>query len=74
MRIQSTTIPLKFESSVQCYHLAELARGDFNQDGHEDSLVAIQWHYLEGSGAGVELLLVEAVVNRPLKATPFPLP
>ena len=40
----------------------------------EDSLVAIQWQYLEGSGVGVELLLVEAAANRPLKATPFPLP
>ena len=30
--------------------------------------------HLEGSGSGVELLLVEALANRPLKATYFPLP
>jgi len=51
-----------------------MARGDFNHDGFEDSLVAIQWRYVEGSGAGVEFLLVEAVANKPLKATRFPLP
>ncbi len=73
-RFQSTATTLKFESDVKRYHLTELARGDLNHDGHEDSLVAIQWHYLEGSGAGVELLLVEALANRPLKATYFPLP
>jgi hypothetical protein len=67
-------ISVQFEFSGRRYYLAELARGDFNHDGQEDSLVAIQWHYLEGSGAGVELLLVEAAANRPLKATYFPLP
>jgi hypothetical protein len=65
---------VQFEFNGKRYYLAELARGDFNNDGLEDSLVAIQWHYLEGSGAGVELLLVEAVANRSLKASRFPLP
>lgn len=65
---------VQFEFNGKRYYLAELARGDFNHDGLEDSLVAIQWQYLEGSGAGVELLLVEAVANRPLKATHFTLP
>jgi len=65
---------VQFEFNGKRYHLAELARGDFNHDGAEDSLVAIQWRYLEGSGAGVELLLVEATASRPLKATCFPLP
>lgn len=65
---------VQFEFNSKRYYLAELARGDFNNDGLEDSLVAIQWHYLEGSGAGVELLLVEAVANRSLKASRFPLP
>jgi hypothetical protein len=60
---------VQFEFNGKRYYLAELARGDFNHDGHEDSLVAIQWHYLEGTGVGVELLLVEA-----LKASRFPLP
>ena len=71
---QSAATTLKFESAVRRYHLIELARGDFNYDGHEDSLVQVNWHNLEGSGSGVELLLVEALANRPLKATYFPLP
>jgi hypothetical protein len=65
---------VQFEFNGKRYYLAELARGDFNRDGLGDSLVAIQWQYLEGSGSGVELLLVEALANRPLKATYFPLP
>ena len=65
---------VQFEFNGKRYYLAELARGDFNHDGIEDSLVAIQWHYLEGSGVGGELLLVEAVANRSLKASRFPLP
>ena len=65
---------VQFEFNSKRYYLAELARGDFNHDGFEDSLVAVQWQYLEGSGAGVELLLVEAAANRSLKATYFPLP
>ena len=65
---------VQFEFNGKRYYLAELARGDFNQDGLEDSLVAIQWQPLEGTGVGVELLLVEAAANRPLKATYFPLP
>jgi hypothetical protein len=67
-------ISVQFEFNGKRYCLAELARGDFNHDGFEDSLVVILWHDLEGSGSGVELLLVEAVANRPLKATYFPLP
>ena len=65
---------VQFEFNGKRYYLAELARGDFNQDGFEESLVAIQWQPLEGSGVGVELLLVEAVANRSLKASRFPLP
>ena len=65
---------VQFEFNGKRYCLAELARGDFNHDGFEDSLVVILWHNLEGSGSGVELLLVEALANRPLKATYFPLP
>lgn len=70
----SDQISVQFEFDGKRYYLTELARGDFNHDGFEDSLVAIQWRYLEGSGAGVELLLVEAAANKPLKATRFPLP
>jgi len=69
----SDQISIQFEFNGKRYYLTEMARGDFNRDGFEDSLVAIQWHYVEGSGAGVELLLVEAVGNQPLRATPFPL-
>ena len=65
---------VQFEFNGKRYCLAELACGDFNHDGFEDSLVVILWHDLEGSGSGVELLLVEALANRPLKATYFPLP
>jgi len=64
---------VQFEFDGKRYYLTELARGDFNHDGFEDSLVAIQWRYVEGSGAGVKLLMVEAVGNQPLKAAPFPL-
>jgi len=69
----SDQISVQFEFDGKRYYLTELARGDFNHDGFEDSLVAIQWRYVEGSGVGVELLLVEAVANRSLKATRFPL-
>jgi len=67
-------ISVQFEFDGKRYCLAEMARGDFNHDGLEDSLVVILWHYLEGSGSGLELLLVEATANRSLKATRFPLP
>lgn len=43
---------VQFEFNSKRYYLAELARGDFNHDGLEDSLVAIQWQPLEGSGWG----------------------
>lgn len=32
---------LQFESLDKTYHLTELARGDFNGDGFEDTLVAV---------------------------------
>jgi len=69
----SDQISIQFEFDGKRYCLAEMARGDFNHDGFEDSLVVILWHDLEGSGSGVEFLLVEAVANRSLKAAPFPL-
>ena len=70
-RFQSTATTLKFESDVKRYHLTELARGDLNHDGHEDSLVAIQWHYLEGSGLGTVIVLVQRIEGKPLTIQPF---
>jgi hypothetical protein len=65
---------VQFEFSGKRYCLSETARGDFNQDGSEDSLVLVIWHYLDGSGGGVQFLLVEAFATPTLKATYFPLP
>jgi hypothetical protein len=67
-------ISVQFEFNGKRYCLSETARGDFNQDGFEDSLVVILWHYLDGSGGGFQFLLVEAFATSTLKATYFPLP
>lgn len=74
LKFQSTATTLKFESTIQRYHLTELARGDYNHDGVEDSLVQVNWHYVEGSGGGVNLLLVQGSATGPLIATFFQLP
>ena len=50
------------------------ARCDYDHDGVEDSLVQVSWHYVEGSGAGVALLLVQGSATAPLTVTFFPLP
>jgi hypothetical protein len=65
---------VQFEFNGKRYCLSETARGDFNHDGFEDSLVVILWHYLDGSGGGFQFLLVEAFATPTLKATHFPLP
>jgi len=62
---------VQFEFNGKRYCLAELARGDFSHDGFEDSLVVILWHDLEGSGSGVELLLVQHVNKQPLTVRPY---
>ena len=62
---------VQFELNGKRYYLAELACGDFNHDGFEDSLVAIQWHYLEGSGLGTVILLVQRIEGKPLTIQPF---
>lgn len=62
---------VQFEFNGKRYYLAELARGDFNHDGLEDSLVAIQWHYLEGSGLGTVIVLVQRIEGKPLTIQPF---
>lgn len=62
---------VQFEFNGKRYYLAELARGDFNHDGLEDSMVAIQWHYLEGSGLGTVILLVQRIEGEPLTIQPF---
>ena len=64
---------MKFEDTSRTYHLVELARGDYNHDGVEDSLVQMNWRYVEGSGAGIELLLVQRSATGPLTVTLFPL-
>lgn len=70
-RFVSTATTLKFESSVRTYHLTELARGDFNSDGFEDSLVEVIWHYREGTGLGCSFLLVQRVEGKQLTIQPF---
>ena len=62
---------MTFEDSVRTYHLTELARGDFNGDGFEDSLVEVSWHYREGTGLGCSFLLVQRVQSKPLTVQPF---
>ena len=60
---------LQFESLDKTYHLTELARGDFNGDGFEETLVAVSWHYREGTGHST--LLVQRIQNKPLTVQPF---
>ena len=64
-------IPLTFEDSVRTYQLTELARGDFNGDGFDDSLIEVSWHHREGTGVGNEILLVQRVEGKPLTVQPF---
>ena len=70
-RFRSTATSLQFESSDRTYHLTELARGDFNGDGFEDSLVEVSWHYREGTGSGQSMFLVQRVEGKPLTVQPF---
>ncbi|NDJ15667.1 MAG: hypothetical protein EBY17_31595, partial [Acidobacteriia bacterium] len=72
-KFRSTATILQFESANRTYLLTELARGDFNGDGFEDSLVAVQWHYREGTGFGQSMFLVQRVESKPLTVQPFPL-
>ena len=72
-RFRSTATSLEFESLNKTYHLTELARGDFNGHGFEDSLVEVNWHYREGTGLGCSFLLVQRVESKPLTVLPFPL-
>jgi len=41
----------------------------FNGHRFEDSLVAVSWHYREGTGHST--LLVQRVQNKPLTVQPF---
>ena len=68
-RFQSAATSLKFEPSDRTYLLTEQARGDFDGDGFEDSLVVVSWRYREGTGLGAQIILVQRVQNKPL--TPF---
>ena len=70
-RFRSTATSLQFESLNKAYHLTELARGDFNADGFEDSLVAVSWHYREGMGLGCSMLLVQRAEGKTLTVQPF---
>ena len=70
-RFVSTATTLKFESSDRTYLLTELARGDFNGDGFEDSLVGVNWHYREGTGTGCSIILVQRFQNKSLTVQPF---
>lgn len=72
-KFRSTATSLQFESASKNYHLTELARADFNRDGFEDSLVAVSWHYREGTGLGCSIFLVLRVQNQPLTVQPLQL-
>lgn len=74
VNFRSTATTLQFETSTREYFLSELARGDFNHDGFEDSLVLVYWHYLEGTGRGGHPRLVQQLPGKPLTVIPFPLP
>lgn len=67
----SKAIPLTFEDSVRTYQFTELARGDFNGDRFEDSLVEVSWHYQEGTGLGSETFLVQRAEGKQLTVQPF---
>lgn len=73
-RFKATSTSLQFNTEIKSYHLTELARGDFNGDGFEDSLVEVSWRYLEGTGRSVDQLLAERPSTQPLKVTHFPVP
>ena len=70
-KFRSTATTLKFESPNRTHHLTELARGDFNGDGFENALVAVHWHYREGTGSGQSMFLVQRVEGKPLTVQPF---
>jgi hypothetical protein len=72
-RFQSTATSLTFESSDRRYLITELARGDYNRDGFEDSLILVYWHHEDGSGFWVEIQLVQRPATGPLLVTLFPL-
>ena len=72
-RFQSTATSLTFESPDRRYLITELARGDFNHDGFEDSLILVYWHHEDGSGFWVEIQLVQRSATGPLTVTLFPL-
>ena len=72
LKFHSTATSLQFESLNKTYHLTELARGDFNGDGFEDSLGAVGWLALPGGdGTGHSILLVQRVEGKPLTVQPF---
>ena len=73
-RFQSTATSLTFESPDRRYLLTELARGDYNHDGFEDSLILVYWHHQDGSGFWVEIQLVQRPATGPLIVTLFLLP
>lgn len=43
----------------------------FNGDGFEDTLVAVSWHYREGTGTGCSIILVQRVEGKLLSVQPF---
>lgn len=67
--LKPTSSALQFESTLKKVCFTELARGDFNGDGFEETLVAVSWHYREGTGHST--LLVQRVQNKPLTVQPF---
>ena len=70
-RFVSTATTSKFESPNRTYLLIELARGDFDADGFEDSLVEVNWRYGDGTGLGCSIFLVQRVEGKPLTVQLF---
>ena len=54
---------LTFQTDAKSFAVEVLARGDWDGDGTEDALVAVTWHYREGSGFGYEVHVVRRSVS-----------
>ena len=46
---------VSFQTEGRDFWIEELARGDVDGDGFEDTWIFVTWHYQEGSGRGYEL-------------------
>ena len=49
---------VRFDLDTRSYTIEVLARGDYDHDGFEDSLIYVTWHYKGGTGRGYDAYLV----------------